>query len=482
MIKSNKISSKKIAKNLIFSFSAQVLSLSVSFILGFIVPKFLSAYQYSYWQTFLLYINYVTLCHFGLLDGILLRYAQYDYDELDKPRIRSQFYLLSLLLVVIAGVLISISLFVDTTINKEIIILVALGVLSKNIFSYTSYTLQITNKISHYAFAVIIQRLVYAGIILLLIVFQVDRFEWYCIADLAGDICGILVGFLFTRGLYIGKSIPFKNAVAEFRKNIITGIFMTIASFSGGFIIIGARTIIQWNWDALIFGQLSFSFSVSMAFVSFATAIGVVLFPSLKRMKEEDLPQFYLKLRDYFNLFLFAILILYFPGCQILKLWLPNYADSLPYLGILLPMIVSYARLSLLTNNYLKAYRKEKKMLMINIISIGVAFIIFLLSAYVFHSLKIILYTVVFSIMLRSVLSELVIARIVKNKITGALLIEFCMTICFMLSIELLPLWLACLVYSILFILYSVYYRKSFLSLCRSLIGMLRHERKKTDL
>ena len=70
---------------------AQIVSLLVSAILNLIVPKYVSVVQYSYWQTYLLYISYVGILHFGLLDGLVLRYSQYDYDELNKPLFRSQF-------------------------------------------------------------------------------------------------------------------------------------------------------------------------------------------------------------------------------------------------------------------------------------------------------------------------------------------------------------------------------------------------------
>ena len=93
------ITSKKLAKNLIFSVVAQIISVITSFVLGFVVPKFIDEYQYSYWQTYMLYVGYVGVLHFGLLDGIVLRYSQYDYNDLDKPRIRSQFQLLLGLLV-----------------------------------------------------------------------------------------------------------------------------------------------------------------------------------------------------------------------------------------------------------------------------------------------------------------------------------------------------------------------------------------------
>jgi O-antigen/teichoic acid export membrane protein len=80
----NQITGKSVAKNISLSVLVQAISLIVSFVLNLIVPKFIDEYQYSYWQTFLLYAQYVGILHFGLLDGIVLRYSQYDYDELDK--------------------------------------------------------------------------------------------------------------------------------------------------------------------------------------------------------------------------------------------------------------------------------------------------------------------------------------------------------------------------------------------------------------
>ena len=88
---SSKVSFSQIKKNIGLSIIAQIISLAVSFVMNLILPKFISEYQYALWQTYLLYIGYVGILHFGLLDGIVLRYSQYDYGELDKPRIRSQF-------------------------------------------------------------------------------------------------------------------------------------------------------------------------------------------------------------------------------------------------------------------------------------------------------------------------------------------------------------------------------------------------------
>ena len=89
-----KITGKKLAKNVVVSVFAQIISLLVGFLVNLIVPKFIAESSYANWQTFVLYSSFVGVLHFGLLDGFVLRYSKYDYDELDKPLIRSQFQLL----------------------------------------------------------------------------------------------------------------------------------------------------------------------------------------------------------------------------------------------------------------------------------------------------------------------------------------------------------------------------------------------------
>ena len=233
-----------------------------------------------------------------------------------------------------------------------------------------------------------------------------------------------------------------------------------IANFSFGFLIGGAKMVIQWRWDELVFGKVAFSFSISNLFLTFVTAIGVVLFPSLKRMEEDQLPNLYVKIRDTISPLLFYVMLLYFPGCWILEMWLPAYSESLVYIGILLPIIIFSTKVSLLTNNYLKAYRKEKMMLLINVISVVIGFVLFLLGSYVFSSLDFVLYSTVFVIMLRSIASEVAVMKCVKKNFTLDYIVEFVMTVAFVAIVQLLSLWWACLAYFGVLVVYSILYRK----------------------
>ncbi len=445
---------KRVTKKIAVSMAAQVISLAVSFLLNLIVPKFISEYQYAYWQTFLLYVNYVGVLHFGLLDGIVLRYSQYDYDQLDKPLLRSQFHSLFLSNCLFASVSVAVALILNVEITSEIVALVGLGIITKNVFTYTSYTFQITNRIGNYAILVIAQRLIYgiaAGVLILL---GVDNFVWYCLADLLGDVAGIAIGLICNKDLYVGKSVSIRTALQEMKRNLSSGIKLMVATWSSIMLVGLAKMMIQWRWDELVFGKVSFAFSVSNLFLTFVAAISIVLFPSMKRMDQAQLPKLYTSIRRASSPVLFGMLLFYFPGCWVLEKWLPAYAPSLKYLGILLPMIVFSSQVSLLTDNYLKAYRKEKTMLFINLASIVFAAVFFILSAYVFESVELLLTSVVVAIMLRSMASEWVVSKVINIKLYGTFVKDFIMAAAFLVFVNYLSLWTACVCYALSFLIY----------------------------
>ena len=152
---------KQIIKNIAYSVLAQAVSFAVSLLTGLIVPKFIDEFQYAYWQTYILFVGYVGLLHFGIIDGIVLRYAQYDYDQLDKKSVRSQFYVLVLLDTVIAIFVWIVSHLLATGYIKDVTLYVVMGIIIKNMSTYSLYQLQMTNRIRQYSMIVILQRVLY---------------------------------------------------------------------------------------------------------------------------------------------------------------------------------------------------------------------------------------------------------------------------------------------------------------------------------
>lgn len=458
----NKLEKKSSIKtNVLLSLFVQVISLMVSFILNLIVPKFIPELSYAHWQTFVLYSGYVGVLHFGLLDGLVLRYSQYDYDQLDKTRVRSQYYAL---LVGNAFITFTTMLFVSIFVggvNKLIFILVAVSVLSRNLFTYTSYIFQITNRIKIYAKIVIAQRMFFGLFTVVLLLLHVENFYMYCIADMCGDLVGILLGFIYSRELYIGKSLKLNETLRELKKNVSSGCMLLVANWSSLLLISGAKMIIQWHWGDLAFGKVSFSFSITNLFLAFVTAISVVLFPQLKRMDKDKLPQLYVTIRNAITPVLFISLLTYYPGSIVLARWLPKYKESLEYLGIMLPIIIYASKVSLLTNNYLKAYREEKKMLLVNIVSVALSMSAFIISSYVLDNMNLMLYFIVFFIMFRSIGSEMIVAKIININLWKDFFIEALMTMAFILCASHMSFYMGCLVYAALLVVYLFIYKDS---------------------
>lgn len=462
-----------IRRGILLSVFAQLVSVSVSLVFSLFVPKFIPKLEYANWQTFVLYVAYVGLFHFGLLDGIILRYSQYDYGELDLKLVRSQYRVLFFFTLALAAVGTTVScLFFRGTVIGWLIILLSAGTVTKNLFTYTSYTFQITNRIGKYAFLIIAQRVVNGIGVVLLLVLRVDNFVWYCAAELAGDVVGSLIAAIWNRGLYLGSISPFREVFSEVGRNVSAGIMLLVANWSSVFLIGSAKMIVEWRWDRNVFADVSFAFSVSNLFLAFVSAISVVLFPSLKRVEPERLPGMYREIRGRLSPVLFAALLFYFPGCAILSRWLPAYERSLFYLGLLLPVIVFASKVSLLTDNYLKAYRREKIMLAINLSCIAAALTAFALCAFLFGTLTGLLVAVVCMVALRSVLSEIAVRRMIGE---GATVIDFLseliLSVGFVLAARFLSLSLGALTYGALLVLYLFFHRRDLKALFTRLNG-----------
>lgn len=475
------ITTKRFAINVVLSITAQVISMAVSCILTLVVPKFIDEYQYAYWQTYVLYVGYVGVLHFGLLDGLVLRYSKYDYEELDKKRILSQLQILftGLSLISLTGMIISFS--AVGGVYGLILIFVAVGTITKNLVTYGSYMFQITNRISKYVVTAISQRLVYGLLVVLLLILRVNNFYWFIIVDLLGDFVALAISMAYNRELFFGKSILLKEALKELRINIAAGIILMLANWSSMLMVGGAKMIIQWHWGDLLFGKVSFAFSMSNVFLAFVTAISVVLFPSLQRIDKYKLPQMYKDIRNAISLILFFAMIFYFPCCWLLKLWLPKYSESLNYLGILLPLIVFSAKVSLLTNNYLKVYRKEKSMLLVNAVTIAIGLGLFVLCAYVFNNLTALLICVVFIIMFNAVLSEIIVMKTIHIKLIKKFIVEALMTIGFILCTSLFNLWMGGIIFAGLFAIYAAINYKSILEIFNRIFkkSKIKNEKEK---
>ena len=423
-------------KNVVLTVSAQLVSFFVGAILNLILPKYVTEMDYSNWQTVLLYLGYVPIFHFGFLDGLMLRYSQYDYKSLNKPLVQSQFRLFLGVEVIFALIGFVLSFGVENESHRQIVRFVSFGIIAMNVYAYTSHLFQMTNRISKYAIFVMMMRLLLGGGFIVALFCGANSCYDLCLFYFASSLLTILWGASQNKELFWGMGRLADGTIAELKNNVSSGIKLLIANLSSMFLLGGAKMVVQWHYDPFLFGKVAFSFTLVNFFLSFVTAASIAVFPSLKRINTDHLPDIYVKTRRSMTPLLFVSLALYFPGYYVLKLWLPNYADSLVYLGVLMPMIVYESRVTLLTNNYLKAYRKERLMLVINLVSVAIAFVLFLVSAYILESLFILLTCLVVVLIVRSIVSEIVVMRIIDRRHYASFGVELAFVVLFIFAIK----------------------------------------------
>ncbi len=404
--------------------------------MGLIVPKYIEINQYAYWQTFILYSGYIGIFHFGLLDGIVLRYSQYDYDKLDKPLLRSQLVWLLVFTSGAASLCCISSLFISDCSLQIVFFLVGLNTIIQNVLYYTSFVYQVTNEISKYVTIIIFERVTHVIMVLLLLIIRVDDFYWFCIMQMLGACFGIFLGILKSKDIFFGPINTFKESVIELKLNVSSGVKLLAANWSAMFLIAGAKTFIQWHWDLITFGYISFSFSLTSLFLSFITAVSVVLFPALKRTSTEKLNILYPKLRMKMTVLLLAMLPFYYLIEYLLPLWLPKYEPSLKYFGMVLPIVVFTSRLTLLTNNYLKVFRQENAMFKINVSTLMLAIICYIPCVFIFDSLEMIIYCAVFAIILRAIRSESKLSEVISYKFSKEIIVELLLCVIFIISLQ----------------------------------------------
>jgi len=430
------IKAKTVKKNLATSTAAQAVYLAVSFILGMVVPKLIPEADYACWQTYVLYAGYAGLLHFGLLDGILLRYTGYSESQLDSPLLAGQLHLLLGWTGCIALAAIAFSLFFLSGVTCRLVILIALSVITKNAVVYGMYLLQITNRIGKYAVLVISQRITYGAIVTALLMLRQTDYALFCLADICGDLIGCAVGFAYCKPMYCSRQkIAQFPLLRELRMNISAGILLLIANLSSVLLTNIARTVVQTRFGLLTFGRVSFAFSISSLFLTFVTALGVAFFPALKRMQLSQLPRLYVSVSETLPALLAAVLLGYYPGCAVLRLWIPKYQRSLFYLGLLLPSVFFTCRTSLLDNSYLKALRKEKQLFMVNTVSVAFAVILYLFCGYLLGSLTALVLSVVIAVAIRSVWSELLVSRTLNLPVRSSLIHQAVLILLFEISV-----------------------------------------------
>lgn len=440
-----------------------------------IIPKLIGVEEYGYWQLYIFYSSYVGFLHFGWNDGIYLRLGGEEYEKLDRPLFHSQFIQLLVSQLLIAGLIGAISLtFADDANRAFILQMVALTMVISNTRFMLLFILQATNRIKEYARITIVDRILYIAFIVVLLLAGARSFRVMILADIVAKFATLIWATYLCKEIVWQKLSSFRPSLKETAININVGIKLMFANIASMLIIGIVRFAIERVWDVATFGKISLTLSLSNMMMIFINAVGIIMFPILRRTKSDKLPGIYITMRDFLMTILLGILIVYYPLRYVMSMWLPQYADSLAYMAVVFPMFIYEGKMALLINTYMKTLRKEKTMLAINLVSMLLSLLLTVLATVVWRSLDLAIVNIVIVLAVRSLLAEVYLARELNIRVVKDIALEILLTAVFILSGWFIDSWLTMLVYGLAYIVYLVVKRKDIATTIRSVQVMLK--------
>ena len=388
---------RNILENITYTFTANILTMLISIIMTLILPKFLGVTDYSYYQLYIFFISYVGFFHFGWIDGIYLKIGGMEYNDLEKSNYVTQFWMLNVLEIIIAAIISIFALFIIKNIDKSFVLISTsvCGVITI-LRTYLLFILQSTNRIKEYAKYTRVDRFIYFALVIVFLFLGFKNYKIILYIDVFSKLVALVLCANKMKDIVFGKLNISKNTLLEIFENISIGIKLMLANIASTLIIGVVRFGIQKNWDIETFGKISLTLNISNLLMTFINSVAVIMFPLLRREEESNLPKIYVILRNTLMIFLYMMLIFYYPLKLILSTWLPQYADSLRYMALLFPICIYESKMSMLINTYLKSFRKEKSMLIINTISLILSLILTILSVFILNNLTLAILSIVF--------------------------------------------------------------------------------------
>ncbi len=456
---------RKVVSNLSYSFVANLVTMLVSVLIVLLIPKFWGELAYGYFQLYLFYISYVGFFHLGWIDGIYLRIGGQKYDKLNQSVYAAQFRLLFCIVVLVA---LTIGLFSAQLIqdgDKLFVVLMTCICLALYLpITYINYIFQSTNRIQEYAKIILSEKIVFVAVIIGILVSGRMEYRWLIYADLAGKLVSFVISLYYARDLVFAKAAGAVTAVREMLLNISIGCKLMIANVASMLIIGIVRFAIEGKWGVATFGKVSLALSVSNLFITFVTAVSVVIFPLLKQMDDNKKIDIYNLIRHLLMPCLMLLLCFYYPAQLILGYLLPAYQESLLYLGIMMPVCIFECKMAVLINTYLKVLRKEKQILFVNVFVVVLSFLMTLLTVHYLESLEAAIVGIVLLIAVRTYFAEFLLTRDLGISISKETVFELLLTVVFICA----SWWIggvgSMAIYTICYFIYFFYMKDKFMA------------------
>lgn len=416
------------------SFS-NVLSLAVSLITSFVLPIFISVEDYGYWQLFVLYAGYVGFFAFGFNDGVHLNYATNSYNSETASKFRT---FKNLLLVISSFETVTLLFFLVVFFGPNygkfytllFTILNIIPVLINGLFTYMN---QATMRFKQYAWGNMLDKVVFAILMLILLSLGFKSYIYYVAAYTISRYLVIIYHFFSSHLVFSEKASTIKELKPEILHNFTSGFALMVATILNSSIIVGSRLLIENRFGIVEFGAFSFAFHTLVLASQFITAIASVFYPIMKRCNSNELENAYKVFDKASSLFVIVLLASYYFAAIIISIVYKKYVSILDYYMFVYPLFIFECKSNLLIINYYKVVEKPVSLVIRNAMGIGLHLAFVFLAYWLFKSVYSISIAVLVSYCIWYYFSQLIIYHEAQWKITASMCLDIVITLFFLL-------------------------------------------------
>lgn len=453
--------------------SVAISHLSV-FILGVIkvtlIPSMIGVSDFGYWQIYVFYTSFVGFFSLGFHDGLYLRYGGYEKEKIPLPTIRKALFIYSLLLFIFAVIFVFFYMNKTDWQSKSLMILVSCNVVIMGLLGVITQMLQATNQLKGYSMQNIPDKIFFIAALFYL--YSTNNASYLSLAtiDTIGKLALLIVMLFIHRDIFFGSTVEFRAGLSEYWENVKCGSKLMIANTLGMLILGAGRLVIEYHGSIEHYAEYSFASSISNLMLIGTTALGIVLYPTLKRLPESNYLQYYIAGSRLIFFSSSLLLLFYFPAVLFIKTKYGQYVQVIPYLNIFFVATFLQSKIQLLNSTYLKLLRRESQMVMANLLVFVLVFIPSYFSYLISKNIIFIPLILIIIICCQSIFTERYLRKIMGDSSLKWIWLELLTPLCFLFITLFLPLTTACLLSLFLLIVLYIYLRNDIRSITSIII------------
>ena len=356
-------------KGLVYVFIANALTLGLSLLTGFVLPKVLSVETYARIKDFSLYTSYIGVLHLGYLDGLYLTYGGKRLSDIPNREMsicRTNIFLLQMVMTVGFAV-------VGILIKEPLVFIFALCLVPENVATLYKNLYQATGEFGRYSSILNLKSVMtLISYVVLLFIVKTDNYIPYVLVYLFLMLV-MWAGLEREIRTRFGFRYCFEASWQNLKENISSGLVLMLGNFSSTLM----TSLDRWFVKALLlttdFAYYSFAVSMESLINTFVIPVTTTLYNFLCQVTDVVRIK---KIKSICLIFSLYMISSAFPVKFILEHFLTKYEASTMVMFILFSTQVLYMIIKGVYINVYKARKQQNVYLrqLIVVIAVGALF------------------------------------------------------------------------------------------------------------